>query len=449
MMKQKMKKKLTSFASIGLSAAILFISTPITHVAAAEELQSQSVVNQGLQGYLANSQGLLVKQATAEQLQLPFAPNQYYGRSLLSEEGKKAWDYVIKELLAFNPIKNYDNLTKPANGGDGLFTLNLKEEGITVKGEDIKNLTKYLNASDARLFHIRNTTQKYKTDAEGNVETVSFNIAGVYMGDNAYKKTLIGMEKYVSEVLSVVNPRMTESQKVKALYEKYHSTMKYGRGSEIGNAVGALTNQVAICGGYSFGFLYILQRAGLEAIYMTGDTSVGYHAWNYVNVDDQWYMVDSTWGGNNWLLKGQSSLQNHKPRKTQHFDPVPTLAVEDYNLTKAIFKSDQTIAKETIDMSLSVVRDVLNKYTNEFSKIDQVYMFEPTSFEFVGNDVEKAILEDIRQAVKGKFTGSLTIILSNNHYTTVDEFMKDGLYIGCQADNAPYFEYSLGKVSRY
>ena len=56
MMKQKMKKKLTSFASIGLSAAILFISTPITHVAAAEELQSQSVVNQGLQGYLANSQ---------------------------------------------------------------------------------------------------------------------------------------------------------------------------------------------------------------------------------------------------------------------------------------------------------------------------------------------------------------------------------------------------------
>ena len=76
-------------------------------------------------------------------------------------------------------------------------------------------------------------------------------------------------------------------------------------------------------------------------------------------------------------------------------------------------------------------------------------MFEPTSFEFVGNDVEKAILEEIRQAVKGKFTGSLTINLSNNNYTTVDEFMNYGLYIGYQADNAPYFEYSLGKVSRY
>ena len=73
-------------------------------------------------------------------------------------------------------------------------------------------------------------------------------------------------------------------------------------------------------------------------------------------------------------------------------------------------------------MSLSVVRDVLNKYTNEFSKIDQVYMFEPTSFEFVGNDVEKAILEDIRQAVKGKFTGSLTIILSNNH-SNVNQYL--------------------------
>lgn len=335
-MKQKMKKKFINLTSIGLSATTLFVCAPIANIATAAELQSKTVIaDQTLQGYLANSQGLVIKNATAKQLQLPFSPNQYYGRSLLNEEGKKAWDYVIKELLAFNPNKNYDNLATP--GGDGIFTLNLKNQGIKVKYNDIKNLTKYLNASDARLFHLRNRAQEYTVDAEGNIETLSFYIASVYMGDNDYQETLMGMEEYVSEVLSVLKPNMTEAQKVKALYDKYHSTMTYGRGSEIGNAVGALTNQIAICGGYSFGFLYILQRAGLEAIYMTGDTSAGYHAWNYVNVDDQWYMVDSTWGGDGWLLKGQSSLQNHKPRTTQHFDPIPTLAAKDYDLSKAKF----------------------------------------------------------------------------------------------------------------
>lgn len=451
-------KKLTKLTAIGLACVTVLASTPFTYVGAAETqnttvLNTQEVASQALQAYLADSQGLIVKNATAEQLQLPFAPDQYYGRSLLTDEGKKAWDYVVKELLSFNPTNNYKNLTTLSDG-HGQFVINLKEAGITAPEADIKNFNRYLNGSDARMFHVRNWNQEYTKDSAGNVETVTFYIPGVYMGDNAYQNTLMGMEAYVSEVLSVVDTRMTDAQKVAALYKKYTSTMSYawGGGKEIGNAVGALTHRVAICGGYSFGFQYILMRAGVQSIYATGDTSEGYHAWNYVKADDNWYFVDSTWGSNRWLLKGQSSLTSHKPRT--NFATMPTLSETDYNLDDTVFsveKYNETVANETYQMTVSVVEDVLNKHADQLSQIDQIYMFEPTTLEYVGNEVEEAIVDEIRQAVKGKFTGTLAVSIANfGNYTTVDEFMTEGLNIGYQAsDDTPYYSYTSSGVTVY
>ena len=457
-MQQNIRKKLTKFATIGLSGAMLLFATPPTYVDAAETqntvlTNTQEVAKQALQAYLADSQGLFVIDATAEQLQLPFSPDQYYGRSLLTEDGQKAWDYVVKELLAFNPVNDYPNLTT-RNDGHGKFTINLKAAGITAPESDIKKFNKYLNGSDARMFHIRNWNQEYTKDAAGNVETVTFYIPGVYMGDNAYQNTLMGMEAYVSEVLSVVDPRMTDAQKVAALYKKYTSTMSYawGGGKEIGNAVGALTNRIAICGGYSFGFQYILMRAGVQSIYMTGDTSEGYHAWNYVKADGQWYFVDSTWGSDRWLLKGQSSLTSHKKRDS--FNVMPTLSETDMNLEDTVFSVEnynEKVANETIQTVISKVKDVLNKHADELSEIKHVYMFEPTSLVFEGNEVENAISAEIREAVKGTFTGSLTVDIGNyEKYATVGELLENDLRIGYQAsDDTPYYYYQQGQIAEY
>jgi len=457
-MQQDIKKKLTKFATIGLSGAMLLFSTPLTYADAAETQNTvvknvQEVANQALQAYLADSKGLFVQKATADQVNLAFSPELYYGRSLLTEGGQQAWDYVVKELLAFNPTKNYDNLTTLSDG-HGRFTISLKEAGITAPEKDIKNFNRYLNGSDARMFHVRNWNQEYTKDSAGNVETVTFYIPGVYMGDNAYQNTLMGMENYVSEVLSVVNPRMTDAQKIAALYKKYTSTMSYAwsSGKEIGNAVGALTYRKAICGGYSFGFQYILMRAGVQSIYVTGDTSEGYHAWNYVKADNQWYFVDSTWGTDRWLLKGQSSISSHAPRT--NFATMPTLSETAYNLADTAFtveKYSETVANEAIQMTISAVENVLNNHADELSQMNQIHMFEPTTLDFVGNEVEEAIVDEIRQAVKGKFTGMLSVnISSSGNSTTVDEFMEQGLSIGYQAsDDTPYYFYNLGEVTVY
>ncbi|MBW6411597.1 transglutaminase domain-containing protein [Clostridium weizhouense] len=54
---------------------------------------------------------------------------------------------------------------------------------------------------------------------------------------------------------------------------------------------GALVNQVAVCDGYSKANMLLLNEYGIEAGIVTNDS----HAWNYVNIDGNYYQTDLTW----------------------------------------------------------------------------------------------------------------------------------------------------------
>ena len=56
----------------------------------------------------------------------------------------------------------------------------------------------------------------------------------------------------------------------------------------------------AVCDGYSLAFEYLLQQCGINAIFMGGyggatEATAGGHAWNEVQIDNEWYEVDVTW----------------------------------------------------------------------------------------------------------------------------------------------------------
>ncbi|NFI15534.1 sugar-binding protein [Clostridium botulinum] len=54
---------------------------------------------------------------------------------------------------------------------------------------------------------------------------------------------------------------------------------------------GALINQIAVCDGYSKATMLLLNEYGIEAGIVTNDS----HAWNYVNIDGNYYQTDLTW----------------------------------------------------------------------------------------------------------------------------------------------------------
>ena len=59
----------------------------------------------------------------------------------------------------------------------------------------------------------------------------------------------------------------------------------------------------AVCDGYSLAFEYLLQQCGIRATVVGGEGGkspyeMGGHAWSLVNLDGEWYEVDSTWDDN-------------------------------------------------------------------------------------------------------------------------------------------------------
>ena len=53
---------------------------------------------------------------------------------------------------------------------------------------------------------------------------------------------------------------------------------------------------VAICDGLSKAFLCMTRIEGIDSLKISGTASGGAHAWNKVEVNNRWYMVDTTWG---------------------------------------------------------------------------------------------------------------------------------------------------------
>ncbi|MDR1441353.1 MAG: hypothetical protein LBJ02_03035 [Bifidobacteriaceae bacterium] len=63
------------------------------------------------------------------------------------------------------------------------------------------------------------------------------------------------------------------------------------------NAYGVLVYGRGVCASYASGFKLLADAAGLPAVYVTGvsmESGQG-HAWNRVQLDGRWWLVDSTW----------------------------------------------------------------------------------------------------------------------------------------------------------
>ena len=71
------------------------------------------------------------------------------------------------------------------------------------------------------------------------------------------------------------------------------------------SAYGALADGHAVCSGYAFAMLLLLQKAGFDATVVNGNVreTGESHLWNLVTVDGERYYLDATWDDNNDELR--------------------------------------------------------------------------------------------------------------------------------------------------
>lgn len=82
-------------------------------------------------------------------------------------------------------------------------------------------------------------------------------------------------------------------------FEQIRSDATGARVDQSQEAYGILVMGTAVCNGYAQAFQVMAEQAGLDAVIVTGSDSAGAtggsHAWNKVNVDGRWVLVDTTW----------------------------------------------------------------------------------------------------------------------------------------------------------
>ncbi len=128
------------------------------------------------------------------------------------------------------------------------------------------------DANEVELIFHYNCTGEERKKKEGIIKKESKAIlAGIPKGDKDYDKV-----KYIFDTLV----DMTE-------YELNSSDNQ--------NIYSVFGNWTSVCAGYARATKYLLDRAGVECIYVTGYAGED-HAWNIVKCEENYYYVDTTWG---------------------------------------------------------------------------------------------------------------------------------------------------------
>ena len=178
--------------------------------------------------------------------------------------------------------------------GFGLEASQAEQLALEIADLDGKNPygVTHLNAYE-QDGQIAKTLAVYYTDSTISITTTA-DSDWRYVSDAA----LAEADRVVGEL---VTAGMSDYDVVKTLHDYLVTHCDYDYRVDIGNmpfvshqAEGALLKGTAVCSGYAKAYEALLDAAGIPNETITGYAG-GYHAWNLVQVDGQWYHVDTTW----------------------------------------------------------------------------------------------------------------------------------------------------------
>lgn len=216
---------------------------------------------------------------------------------------------------------------------------------------------------------------------------------------------------------------------------------------------GALINKEAVCEGYSKTIQYLLSVVGIESVTVNGESKNDLHQWNLVNLEGQWYHLDSTWDDSEQeyitysyfnlsddliktdhiISQDYTNVSEEEVVSEENYNSVFNLALpkcssmsENFYAKKAVkfsgFDSDSTDS----NMVNALYETASSQDTNFFIKIDDTLNFEDTIQKLFYEEPYK-FFDYINTVNNGLSSGEISSSLSmtsNEYQKTVQVFIS-------------------------
>lgn len=147
------------------------------------------------------------------------------------------------------------------------------------------------------------------------------------------------IEARVDQVIAEMPVGLNDFEKVKYINDYVVLNTAYNLESQASpyTPYSILFNGEGVCEGYALTTLLLLEAAGVEAKYISGEVRTGLHAWNLVKLEGAWYHLDTTWNdpvpnrpgevGYDYFLVSDATLRSDH---TWEMGEYPATAMADY-----------------------------------------------------------------------------------------------------------------------
>lgn len=228
--------------------------------------------------------------------------NFYYNQ--LDEYGKIIYDKLYKNL------EKLKTGTYTADFGTTFDSLLHQEDGSDILNNSFQLAINALTFDNPELFYIDITKINLVTEITTRAFSTTYRISIGGNGKNYLSEDfsslnevnvgISNLENIKNDVLSKTGEDQIENLRI--VHDYLVDTVEYdvNAGKNVYNIYGALVNKKAVCEGYARTYKLILDELGIPCIIACGmaknsSGKIESHAWNYVQIDGNWYAVDVTW----------------------------------------------------------------------------------------------------------------------------------------------------------
>ena len=287
----------------------------------------------------------------------------------------------------------------------------LRNKTMTHRDSDYDDF--YLTKTNNGTMNVSNSEELWYVIQEGYLPTFSTS--------NTKAEAFYDQAKDILRY--IVNDDMTDFEKARAIFDwevcstwydnDALSDKKHSDNSKTCYFLeGVFEYRTAVCDGFSKVFSMLAGIEGLNCVRAYGyDADLSGHAWDYVKLDDTWYLVCPTWGQNDLSKSSSSNI----------FGQNVGLISYDAFLTKATYFSDTSSYNPT----QLIYPDTLSA-TGYYPNISTLDTISNTSYDYYIDSSEEltAIFEAY---VNNNISGNLQVVVQGNSSNVTSSKVKTSL----------------------